>query len=40
LLDIAVGGVFPNGQCGCTTPTSQTSSQAMMVVRDVAVYDN
>ena len=40
LLDIAVGGVFPNGQCGCTTPTSQTSSQGMMVVKDVAVYDN
>jgi beta-glucanase (GH16 family) len=40
LLDVSIGGAFPNGQCNCTTPNNQTSSQGMMVVRDVTVYDN
>lgn len=40
LLDIAVGGVFPDAQCNCVTPTDQTSSQGMLVVKDVAVYSN
>lgn len=38
LLDVGVGGAFPNEQCKCTTPTNQTSSQGMMVVRYVDVY--
>jgi beta-glucanase (GH16 family) len=40
LLDVAVGGAFPDAQCGCNTPNGQTSSQGTMVVRDVAVYDS
>jgi beta-glucanase (GH16 family) len=40
LLNVAVGGAFPDGQCGCTTPTSATSSQGAMVVRNVSVYTN
>lgn len=40
LLDLAVGGAFPDDQCRCTTPTSQTSSQGTMVVRNVSVYTN
>jgi beta-glucanase (GH16 family) len=39
LLDVGVGGAFPNNQCRCNTPTSQTSSGGTMVVRYVAVYD-
>jgi beta-glucanase (GH16 family) len=40
LLSLSVGGVFPDDQCHCTTPTSQTSSQGTMVVRYVSVYTN
>ncbi len=40
LLDVAMGGAFPDDQCRCTTPTSQTSSQGTMVVRYVSVYKN
>jgi len=40
LLDVAVGGAFPDTQCRCSTPTSQTSSQGTMVVRYVSVYRN
>jgi hypothetical protein len=38
LLDVAVGGGFPNGVCNCTTPVSATSSGAAMSVGYVAVY--
>jgi cell division septation protein DedD len=38
LLDVAMGGGFPNGVCGCSTPTSATSSGASMTVNNVAVY--
>jgi hypothetical protein len=38
LLDVAIGGGFPNGVCNCTTPTSATSSGAAMSVGYVAVY--
>ena len=38
ILDVAIGGGFPNGVCGCTTPTSATSSGAGMSVSYVAVY--
>jgi hypothetical protein len=38
ILDVAIGGAFPNGVCGCSTPTSSTSSGAAMSVGYVAVY--
>ncbi len=38
LLDLAMGGGFPNGVCGCTTPTSSTSSGGTMTVAYVAAY--
>jgi beta-glucanase (GH16 family) len=38
LLSLAMGGSFPDDQCRCTTPTSQTSSNGTMVVRYVSVY--
>ena len=38
LLNVAVGGAFPDAQCGCTTPDSQTSLQGTMVVQYVKVY--
>ena len=36
LLNVAVGGSYPDNQCGCTTPGSQTSSRGTMVVRTCA----
>jgi Carbohydrate binding module (family 6) len=38
ILDVAIGGAYPNGVCGCTTPASSTSSGAAMGVSYVAVY--
>ena len=38
ILDLAMGGAYPNGVCGCTSPSSSTSSGAAMSVRYVAVY--
>ena len=38
ILDLAIGGGYPNGVCGCATPTTSTSSSAAMGVRSVAVY--
>jgi beta-glucanase (GH16 family) len=38
IFDLAIGGTYPNGRCGCTTPTSQTSSGGTMSVRYVGVY--
>ncbi len=38
ILDVAIGGGFPNGVCNCTTPVSATSSGAAMSVGYVAVY--
>jgi len=40
ILDLAIGGQYPDERCGCTTPTSQTSSWGTMQVRSVAVYDS
>jgi len=40
LCGVAVGGSFPNQQCQCTSPTSATSSQGTMVVKNVSVYTN
>ena len=38
ILDLAMGGGYPNGVCGCTTPTSSTASGATMSVAYVAAY--
>jgi hypothetical protein len=38
IMDLAMGGGFPNGVCGCTTPTSSTASGATMSVAYVAAY--
>lgn len=38
ILDLAMGGGFPNGVCGCTEPDGSTSSGAPMSVGYVAVY--
>jgi beta-glucanase (GH16 family) len=38
IFDLAIGGGYPDGVCGCTTPTDQTSSGGTMTVRYVAVY--
>jgi beta-glucanase (GH16 family) len=40
LFSLAMGGAFPDAQCHCTTPTSQTSSGGSMVVQYVKVYTN
>jgi beta-glucanase (GH16 family) len=37
ILDVAMGGAFPNAVCGCTTPTSSTTSGAAMGVQYVTV---
>ena len=38
ILDVAIGGGFPNGVCNCSSPVSATSSGAAMSVGYVAVY--
>jgi hypothetical protein len=38
IFDLAMGGGYPNGVCGCSTPTSATSSGASMSVAYVAAY--
>ncbi|MDI5967824.1 glycoside hydrolase family 16 protein [Streptomyces sp. SL13] len=38
IFDLAMGGGFPNGQCGCTTPSGSTSSGGTMSVGYVAAY--
>jgi hypothetical protein len=38
ILDLAMGGGFPNGVCNCTTPTSSTASGGTMGVAYVAAY--
>jgi len=37
---VGMGGAFPDEQCRCSTPTTQTSSGGTMVVRYVSVYTN
>ena len=39
IFDLAMGGSYPNGLCGCTTPNSATTSGASMSVSYVAVYE-
>jgi hypothetical protein len=38
ILDLAMGGGYPNGVCGCTSPTSSTASGGTMSVAYVAAY--
>jgi hypothetical protein len=38
ILDLAMGGGYPNGVCGCTTPTTATTSGGTMAVAYVAAY--
>jgi beta-glucanase (GH16 family) len=38
IFDLAMGGGYPDGVCGCTTPTSATSSGGTMSVAYVAAY--
>jgi beta-glucanase (GH16 family) len=38
IFDLAMGGGYPDGVCGCTTPTDETTSGGTMTVRYVAVY--
>jgi hypothetical protein len=38
ILDLAIGGAFPNAICGCGSPSASTSSGAGMSVDYVAVY--
>jgi hypothetical protein len=38
ISDLAMGGGYPNGACGCTTPTSSTASGGTMSVAYVAAY--
>jgi hypothetical protein len=40
ILDLAIGGSYPDGQCGCTTPTSATASGGTMSVAYVAAYES
>jgi hypothetical protein len=38
IFDLAMGGGFPNGVCGCTSPSSSTSSGGTMSIGYVAAY--
>lgn len=38
ILDLAIGGAFPNAICGCSSPSASTTSGAGMTVDYVAVY--
>ncbi len=39
IWDLAMGGNYPDGVCGCTSPSAATSSGASMSVGYVAVYE-
>ncbi len=38
IFDLAMGGGYPDGQCGCTSPTGSTTSGGTMSVNYVAAY--
>jgi hypothetical protein len=38
ILDLAMGGAYPNGNCNCTTPSGSTASGGTMSVAYVAAY--
>jgi beta-glucanase (GH16 family) len=39
ILDIAMGGSYPDNQCGCSAPNGATTAGGTMSVRKLAVYD-
>jgi len=39
ILDVAMGGGYPDGVCQCQSPSSQTTPGAPMSIADVSVYD-
>lgn len=39
LLDLAMGGTYPDSDCGCTGPTSSTTPGGQLKVAYVAVYE-
>jgi hypothetical protein len=39
ILNVAIGGAYPNAICGCSSPSAATSSGAGMSVDYVAVYE-
>jgi hypothetical protein len=39
IFDLAMGGGYPDGVCGCTAPTSATTSGGTMSVAYVAAYE-
>lgn len=40
ILDLAMGGQYPNQLCDCVTPASQTSTGGTMEVSNVSVFDS
>jgi beta-glucanase (GH16 family) len=40
VLDVAMGGAYPDIVCRCVSPTARTSSGGTMTVRDLRVYVN
>ena len=38
ILDLAIGGSWPNADCGCTSPTAATTSGGTLSVGPVSVY--
>jgi hypothetical protein len=40
ILDLAMGGGYPDGVCGCTSPTGSTTSGGTMSVAYVAAYES
>ena len=38
ILNVAIGGSFPNALCGCTSPAADTSSGASMLADSVSAY--
>jgi hypothetical protein len=40
ILDLAMGGGYPDGVCDCTSPTSSTTSGGTMSVAYVAAYES
>ena len=38
IFDLAMGGGYPDGVCGCKTPTDETTSGGTLTVRYVAAY--
>ena len=39
IFDLAMGGSYPDGACGCAAPNGRTSSGGTLSIRYVAVYE-